>query len=198
MKKISAEDQSIIQAIQAGGDRRKEQISILYRQYFGYVWKGVEDNQEITPEQAKDAYTDAVIGFSHLIEKGDFRGEASLSTLLFRIFQLKIIDIIRSRKSGKGMFLNSLERDLSEQLQEVEVSPESLYMNNEQFVLIQALLPKAGSNCLEIFLQMDYYGYSAKEIAQHLKLKNAATVRVRKKQCKDKVIELYHQQEPIS
>ncbi|MEM7370027.1 MAG: sigma-70 family RNA polymerase sigma factor [Bacteroidota bacterium] len=198
MNNISAEDQAVIQALRAGGDRRERQLADLYRQYFGYVWKGVDDNQGISPDQAKDAYTDAIIGFSHMIEKGDFRGESSLSTLLFRIFQLKIIDLIRARNTGKAEFINKLERDLPDQLKSTEGSPESSYLTHEQFLLIQELLPKAGSNCLEIFLLMEYYGYSAKEIAKKLDLKNAATVRVRKKQCKDKVIKLYQQQEPIS
>lgn len=183
------DDTSLIAAIQAGGIARTRATNRLYTEYFRYVWKALKTHR-INQEQAEDAYGDAIQSVCRQLQEGIFRQEAQISTFLYQVFERRIVDILRSEKTEKAIQRRKTEREIPTHLRSPLADPEERFIQQELFLRLEQILPRAGTKCKEILMDMLYYGYSAKETAKRVDLKNAGTVRVTKKKCLDKAVEL--------
>lgn len=171
-------DQEVLQACKAGGAQRERAMSFLYQQYMGYVYDAQSRYHQLSVEELKDAYAEAVVGLSRQIDNEALRGESSLGTYLFRSFSNRCVDKIRRNASNKADWVSqipNLPDRARNMLQEMVLS--------ERFQALAPFLEQIGEKCRKILMDAEYYGYSHEEIAIRIGAKNAGTVASLKHRC---------------
>lgn len=171
-------DQEILEACSAGGARREKALSFLYKKYMGYVYDAQKKYHQLSQEELRDAYSEAVVGLSRQIDNEALRGESSLGTYLFRSFSNRCVDKIRRQASNKADWVShipNLPDRARNMLQDMVLA--------EKFQAIAPFLKKIGEKCRQILLDAEYYGYSLEEIAVRTGSKNTATVSSLKHRC---------------
>lgn len=174
-------DEAIVAGIQAGGAMREQWISRLYRQYFRYLHQG-KQKHDISEEEAKDAYADAVIAVSEQIAAERFRGESKLSTYLYRIFYYKCVDIIRQKPTHRKVALQEAEA-----FEEVEANPLDALELEEQMTVLASYLDQIGDKCRQILMDWGYWGYNMSEVAERMGFKDNKSAISQKHKCMQKL-----------
>ncbi|TDW97032.1 RNA polymerase sigma factor [Dinghuibacter silviterrae] len=170
-----ASDQSIVAGILS--DRIDDVAYPLYHQYHGAVSAYVLQNGG-SSQDADDVFQETIVAFIDLVQRGKFRGEATVKTLLIGIGRHVWYNEIRKRKSldqrgavyekNKG----TEEEDGSGQLYERELHRHFL-----------TLLTRLGEPCRTILTLFYYENRSFKEIVQETGYENEQVVRNRKYKC---------------
>lgn len=176
--KAKLTDQEILESCRAGGAKRERAISYLYKQYMGYVYDAQTRYNQLSVDELRDAYGEAVVGISRQIDNEALRGESSLGTYLFRSFSNRCVDKIRRNASNKADWVSeipSLPDRARNMLEEMVLS--------EKFQALAPFLEKIGEKCKQILMDAEYYGYSQDEIAVRIGAKNAGTVSSLKHRC---------------
>lgn len=178
-------DKHYVRDIRMGGAALERATDCLYRSYRGSVLNMIRSFIRVRSgieDDAVDALQDA---FLIMIEKirGDGYNEGSLLHFWAGI--------------TRGLLKNKLKRDAKTDLIEdhsvfeetVDISPESLLLDQEKKRLLNALLDKLGGRCKKVLL-MWAGGYSMTEIAERTGLNSEAMARKTKYQCKNQLMTL--------
>lgn len=160
---------------------REQWITRLYEKYFRFLYQG-KSKHNITEEEAKDAYSDAVIAVSEQIAANKFRGDSKLSTYLYRIFYYKCVDIIRQRPT-----LRKVELQEAEEFELLEADPLDQVIQEEQLAELETYLDKIGAKCKELLLDWGYWGYNMSEIAERMGFKDNKSAISQKHKCMQKL-----------
>ncbi|MEL6805510.1 MAG: RNA polymerase subunit sigma-24, partial [Bacteroidota bacterium] len=95
----SFREDELIDGIRNGGAKARRYENALFQQFGRLVWQR-STKWALSDEQARDAYTDAVIVVIRHLREGIFRGESSLYTYLRKIFSNKCIDVSRKKTTA--------------------------------------------------------------------------------------------------
>jgi len=182
-------DAEILAGLKRSGSERISSQTHLYEQYFGMVWKAL-DKHVIEKEEALSAYSDAIMDVIGAVEQGAFRGESPIGIYLYRVYTNKIIDAIRRQRTRKEEMRRQVERELPLHLKSPLPNPEQALTKQDAFLDMVARFTDLGTHCKEILIDTEYYGYSAKETAERVGLKNANTLRQTKIKCMRRLREL--------
>jgi len=153
----------------------------LFESYLGYI-PTIHKKLNISLDEVKDAYSDALVKLIHQIKSKQFRGESRLSSYFYRIFFNTAVDVSRKKSTNKNVrteeFVeyNSGEKDVLRNL-----------LDQETFTKVKELISEMGESCQTILLEWGYWGYSMKEIAQRNDYNSAESVRSLKYKCLKKL-----------
>ena len=171
-----------ISAVLHGGIPLERASTMLIDFFRKYQWKFYHKYKHLKLEkdEAIDAYTDAIMELISRIRLGTFDEQYSLSTYLFRLTKNRCIDRLRA----KGYLKNKPMEEIPE-ISSADRSSNFLHelLNTEVFQGVMSLLDQIQGHCKEIILRWGYWGYSMKEIAEEMGMKNADVVRVQKSRC---------------
>lgn len=170
-------DEQLIESIRAGGAERERSINRLFDYYASWVLGG-KKTYRLSLEEAKDAYSDAIISVSLHIQSGQFRGESSIKTYLWRIFQNRCKNKIRDRKRTPDHWLEEMPNLAEEHhsfLRELE--------SREELEEIQGFMHQLGETCRKILWMRDYEGYGMDEIAQEVGFSSGKSVSSKRHKC---------------
>ena len=186
-------DRELIEAIRRGGLAREKALLFLYKRYVAFVYK-LQKRYSLSIEDAKDAYSDAIIVAGEQISKNMFRGESQISSYLYRIFSNKCVDLIRKKANPPTHTLETVST-----LSDREKSMQDLLEVRDEVRELEHVLDQMGPSCKQILLDWAYFGYSMEEIAQRAGLKNAESAMSQKYKCFKKLKQLLKKvQKPIS
>ncbi len=183
-KKRTYTDQSIIEGIKKGGPYREKSINLLFDSNLGFLHT-IRKKLFLSPEEAQDAYADAVVKLTSQISLGKFRGESKLSTYFYKIFYNKCVDVSRKKASNAHTKVEEypeLSDPAANLLHKMDVADEAMQ--------VRKVMEKMGETCKNILLDWAYMGYSMEEIAQRRSLKTAESARSLKYKCLKKLREL--------
>jgi len=177
-------DANLIKGIQAGGTQREKCIKYLYERYRAYLYK-LKSKYQLSPEEAQDAYADAVVTVSEQIQLGNFQGKSKISTYLYSIFSNKCVDKIRKKTTPhiEEVYEYPEVKDSERNMLEILGQQEDLKSLNRH-------MEQLGGKCKAILLDWAYYGYSMEEIAERNELKNSYSAATQKYKCLKKLMEL--------
>jgi len=174
----SVTDAAIMEAIRAGGRAQERGITQLYEQHFSLISEGRRRYRLLSDEDLLSAYNSSIISLRRQILQNTFRGDSSLKTYLYRIFQNKCIDILRKNSTNK-------ENPVAEVPEEASAQPGIIQrlIARERFEWLNGLLDQLGDPCRQILLDAEYWGYSPAEIAERIGFSNARSVSSKKYTC---------------
>ena len=178
------QDQQIAQAILLGGLEKEKAVQYLIDQHVGFVHK-LHQNLNISLEEAKDAYTDAIMALIQAIENQTFKGESKLSTFLYKIFYFKCVDFSRKRSTNRI--------DYQVELPNISSSEEDTFKQliiKEEVKNLKVHMEKIGHPCQQILLDWGFWGYKMPEIAKRVGLKDAGKAKRQKYNCLQKLIKI--------
>ena len=168
----------IIEQILKGGVFRERVIRKVFKQFEGYRFK-LALELKIPHEIALDAYIDSVAELEYKISTGKFENKnaKSCSTFIYTVCYYRCVDYIRKQ----GRTINESELDPERDFP-TEEHPTTFFENEEIAICWESL----NDTCKKV-LQLTREGYSAKEIAKKVGLKNANSVGATKKTCINKL-----------
>ena len=186
-RKNKLSETHLIQSLQAGDKNAQLAEKQLFNQYAGLVVKGQKQHQ-LSEDDALDVYSETMLTVFQHIRRNTFKGDSSLKTYIFSIFNKKCIDAIRKKTTTK-----SRVHYWTEDLETINnrAARQNIQQYLEQTELLQQLetaLTQLGQVCKQIILEYAY-GYSYNEIATRLNppFKNAKSVKSKKSQCMKKL-----------
>lgn len=183
-------DSDLLAGIRAGGRRRRDCETAFFRQY-RYLVTQRPRRYRLSEEEARDAYTDAVVAVVDHVASGRYRGEASLKTYLARIFRNKCVD--RHRKN------TTVPRTWTEVFPELpDRSGDFLQelIGREALTQVEALLDQLGGRCRELLL-LSGEGFSPAEIAEELGFSSAGSASSQRYKCLEKLKALLRGNRPL-
>lgn len=173
------------------GRRRGEEM--LFSSYAYFVREG-EKKFRLTEEEAFDAYSETFLSAISTISGRAFRGNSSLKTFLYRIYQNKCVDLLRKKTTKK----NSIHRTLSitefaPQISDAAKSILQQLAEATDFHLLRLRLNELGEKCRRLLL-LSAEGYTDRMICQELEYKTMDVVKTSRLRCLEKLRQLYQQQ----
>ncbi|HEX6332811.1 MAG TPA: sigma-70 family RNA polymerase sigma factor [Flavisolibacter sp.] len=161
-----------------------ETIRFLYREYYDFVSRYVVQNSG-RAEDAQDMFQEVIIAFISVVQRGKFRGEASIKTFLYTmnrnmwLNEIKKRDRAHAREQRYEKLAGSGEAAAPDFMEQREV-------HNELMKSMEAI----GDTCRQILLLFYYENRSMKEILATLHYENEQVVRNKKSKCMKKLEEL--------
>ena len=174
-------DKELIAGIRSGGVLKGRCMNFLM-DHWEFLIPKMCKHHAIREEDAEELYLDATFVLYEHIVSGQFRGESSIATYLYRVYFNKCIDFMRKNTLDTGTKL--------EQIQNMEDASESILqklMLRDELDKAMAVLNRLGNFCKELLLDALYWDYSPKEILKRHKLKSLAQVSSRKYKCLKKL-----------
>ncbi len=185
-------DQDLIADIQAGGARRQRAVNQLFRQYTGFIFRGIKQYR-LQELEAKDAYADAVVVLTDHVISGRFEGRSKVSTYLFQIFSNKCVDQVRRNTTYKS----EQEKDWTHEFPDLPDSSKD-FLNRliklEEFDQVKGLMEQLGERCKELIWAADYWGYKPDEIAEKMNFKTTKSAITAKYKCMERLRKLIQKQ----
>jgi len=174
----------MITAIKKGGSDRQRAAQIIFDAHQGLVYKG-KQKYRIDEEAATDLYADAVVSLMRQVENDRFKGDSSLFTFLYRIFNNRCLNYIRDQKRQAVEWADELPDypDMARNALQQLISSESLER-------LKAYMQQLGDKCREILWDSLYHGFTSEELAQRMNYKDAASVYTVKYRCMKKLTDL--------
>lgn len=177
-------DEQIINAISEGGAAKEKAAGYLIQTHIGFVRK-IQANHKITDEEAKDAFTDAVIGLLQSIDSQRFRGDSKISTYLYKIFYFKCLDLLRKKSTNKVDYLENLP-----DARDAAADTFKDLLLGDQVKRLHIHLDTIGEPCKSILLDWGFWGYKMPEIAERNGLEDAGKAKKKKYRCLQKLLTL--------
>lgn len=159
-KNINRTDESLLTAIQSGGQAREEALRYFYMLpgLKETVMRFVLDNGGSRPD-AQDIFQEALVLFDRNLREGRFEGKSALTTYFVAIAKWRWVTI--RRQQGRYQELSPAQYD-----GEVE-SPEVETMRAEHRDLLAEVMGHIGERCREL-LRLYQLDYAMEEIAQKM------------------------------
>lgn len=169
-------DAELIAAISAGRDLN-EAIRFIYRQYSQATSSFIMQHGG-SEQDADDIFQETVVAFIEVVQKGKYRGEASVKTFLNSIARNYWFNEIKKRdRSG----LRDKQFELSRDKNEADVSHYISEMERKR--QLRELVDQLGESCRKVLLLFYYENLSMKEMVEHLPYDNEQVVRNKKYKC---------------
>ncbi|MBR2927269.1 MAG: sigma-70 family RNA polymerase sigma factor [Clostridia bacterium] len=167
---------SLWKQIKKGNEKAFEELLVRYEnRVFAYAYHMLANHAD-----AEDVTQEVFIKLWSATPQ--FRGEASLSTWIFRITRNACIDFLRQRREDvQSLYLqdedgSSYQVDLVDE--EIAHNPSAYFAREEQIEMVRAAIRELPLPYREILILRDYEGLSYEEIASLLSLE-LGTVRSR-------------------
>lgn len=174
-------DSELIQDILQGGVHRERASKSLLQRHHKLIQRATQ-TFSLSPQDAQEAYLDSIIAVCRQIEKGKFRGECSISTYLYRIFDNKCKNKLRKKNRHSNQWIEEIP-DMPSKARGILED----MIEQEEFDAAEHMLGLLGGKCKQILLLSEYQGYSQGEIAQKLGLKSARVVATSRYRCISKL-----------
>ena len=169
-------DAELIAAISAGRELN-EAIRYIYRQYSQATSSFIMQHGG-SEQDADDIFQETVVAFIEVVQKGKYRGEASVKTFLNSIARNYWFNEIKKRdRSG----LRDKQFELSREKNEADVSHYISEMERKR--QLRELVDQLGESCRKVLLLFYYENLSMKEMVEHLPYDNEQVVRNKKYKC---------------
>lgn len=169
-------DAELIAAISAGRELN-EAIRFIYRQYSQATSSFIMQHGG-SEQDADDIFQETVVAFIEVVQKGKYRGEASVKTFLNSIARNYWFNEIKKRdRSG----LRDKQFELSRDKNEADVSHYISEMERKR--QLRELVDQLGEPCRKVLLLFYYENLSMKEMVEHLPYDNEQVVRNKKYKC---------------
>ncbi len=169
-------DVELIAAISAGRELN-EAIRFIYRQYSQATSSFIMQHGG-SEQDADDIFQETVVAFIEVVQKGKYRGEASVKTFLNSIARNYWFNEIKKRdRSG----LRDKQFELSRDKNEADVSHYISEMERKR--QLRELVDQLGESCRKVLLLFYYENLSMKEMVEHLPYDNEQVVRNKKYKC---------------
>ena len=169
-------DAELIAAISAGRELN-DAIRFIYRQYSQATSSFIMQHGG-SEQDADDIFQETVVAFIEVVQKGKYRGEASVKTFLNSIARNYWFNEIKKRdRSG----LRDKQFELSRDKNEADVSHYISEMERKR--QLRELVDQLGESCRKVLLLFYYENLSMKEMVEHLPYDNEQVVRNKKYKC---------------
>ncbi|HEV2483473.1 MAG TPA: sigma-70 family RNA polymerase sigma factor [Puia sp.] len=169
-------DAELIAAISAGRELN-DAIQYIYRQYSQATSSFIMQHGG-SEQDADDIFQETVVAFIEVVQKGKYRGEASVKTFLNSIARNYWFNEIKKRdRSG----LRDKQFELSREKNEADVSHYISEMERKR--QLRDLVDQLGESCRKVLLLFYYENLSMKEMVEHLPYDNEQVVRNKKYKC---------------
>ncbi|MEM7370473.1 MAG: sigma-70 family RNA polymerase sigma factor [Bacteroidota bacterium] len=186
------EDQELIQGLMQEGAQREIWVARLFDQHKGMALQG-KRKHNISLEDARDAYSDAVISVSRQIQQGKFRGDSKLSTWFYQVFRNYCIKRFHKAKRQQIDWADEMPN-----LPETAQNMLETLIEKDQFDTLYEWMGQLGENCRQILVLREFHQYTPKEIAEKIGFKNAQSVSSKRFKCLEKLRELIFQTKTAS
>jgi len=157
---------------------RNKALRLLYKKFYPMILSFIKQNSG-GAKDAEDVFQDSMIVLYRSIRSDKFRGESALSTYLFAI--------------ARNIWLRKLQKTqhfVNAEDAQFESLPDKLVKGDDKITtLIQQMITQIGGHCKEILTQYYFDNCSLKEISNNLGYKNERSVRSRKYNCLQRIIE---------
>lgn len=184
MNRKEFSDLEIIDSIRKGGIPKEAAIRHLMGAHGGYI-STIRQKLSISEEDARDAFTDALLALMGHVERGSFRGDSKISTYLFRIFYNKSVDLVRKNSTNKVEYGVEIP-DLPTPGQDIL----NLLQVREKWKELEGLMERINEKCKKILMDWGFWGYNMEEIAVRNGLKNARSAKNKKYKCMESLMQL--------
>ena len=171
------EDFNYLPAI-LSGDRAL--LKQMYAALFPFIRRIVLDHVG-TEEDARDVFQDAVIVLYEMAQKPDFQLTSKFSTLFYGICR-NIWMTRRQKKSNQELTIPEDAKYIPDDSLQID------YLQVERGKLFYKALRRLGEDCQKL-LQLFFEKRSMEEIARTMGFASEGYARVRKAQCKDRLVE---------
>jgi RNA polymerase sigma factor (sigma-70 family) len=159
------------------GQRIDEAIKTIYHNHFGILSYYILQNSG-TLQDAEDIFQEVVVSFIELVQKGKFRGESSIKTLLYSINHHTWLNELKKRDRA-----TKREEKYETEQEKVGMDISQLIANREEKAAVATLVSSLGETCRKI-LQLFYYeNCSISEILKVTDYENEQVVRNKKYKC---------------
>lgn len=174
----------MIEAIKNGGRDRQRAAQIIFDAHQGLVYKA-KQKYRIDEEAGTDLYADAVVSMMRQVENDRFKGDSSLFTFLYRIFNNRCLNYLRDQKRQAVEWADELPDypDFARNALQQLITSESLER-------LKGFMKQLGDKCQEILWDSLYHGFTSEELAQRMNYKDAASVYTVKYRCMKKLTNL--------
>lgn len=170
------DDQELIRLIQQGR-QLDDPVKFLYRTYFDGLSSFITANSG-SLQDAEDVFQETLVVFIDCVQKGKFRGAASIKTFLYAITKNRWLNELKRR--NRSMIRDKIfTQQESMILQDVQ----SRIALNETKQLIDTVMGQLGETCKKILRYYYYEELSMKEILERLDYENEQVVRNKKYKC---------------
>jgi RNA polymerase sigma factor (sigma-70 family) len=172
------EESNYLSAI-VSGDRAT--ITRMYTALFPYIRRLVKDYGG-SEDDAKDLFQDAVIVLYEKAQKPDFQLTSKFSTLFYGVCR----NLWRSRQQKKSASEITIPEDakyIADDSAEIDV------LQVDRNKLFYRALRQLGADCQKL-LQLFFQKQTMEEIAREMGFASDGYARVRKSQCKDRLVSL--------
>ncbi|MEO0895462.1 MAG: sigma-70 family RNA polymerase sigma factor [Bacteroidota bacterium] len=176
-------EKELMEGLLKSGTEKEQYEQMMFKEYMNIIWKG-KHKYNLTEEEAKDAYTDAMLASMKAIRKGSFRGESSLFSYIQSIFFKKCIDQFNRRKTSFDEY-EETSMQIPDSSQDVLAKLEV----RDKFIQLKLHLNQLGERCKELLLYFAE-GYSMEEITSIMGFANARTAASQKYNCKKQLLKL--------
>ncbi len=178
-------DAELVAAIQSKTDVNPA-LLFLYKRYFRLLERYVLTNNG-NELDAEDLVQEVMVSLVDLIQRGNYRAEASVKSLLFTLARNHWITMLRKRGSdSKREETYEIERNLI-------VDDVSQYvLNAEAQKVLSDLFERMGDGCRQILQLFYYQNLSMKEILEQTSYASEPVLRNKKHKCLKSLIEYVH------
>lgn len=170
---LNLETSAIIEAIKAGSEKILFQLYESYRDEF-VSW--AIRNHQISVEEAKDVFQEAIVGLYKNVKGGRADAlESSIKTYLFGIGKNIILNLLKRKE---------IERKVYEQFTESQETQIPDYYDREHLVsLVSRIYRALGSPCKDVLELYYEKGFDMESVAIRLGYKNADVAKKKKYEC---------------
>jgi RNA polymerase sigma-70 factor (ECF subfamily) len=189
-RKLEPSDLEIIEGLKAGGVLFEKSALELYRKCQNFINDAAKKHPLLSEENLQDAYIDSVDAMIRKVLSDQFKREVGkLSTFLYQIFSNKCIDQLRRITNHKNEWqrnLDSITEDLPMKSQDFLQS----IMDKDEMCEAVDAMGKLGSNCKNLILDFDYWGFKPDEVAERRGYKTAKSASQAKYKCMEELRKL--------
>ncbi len=170
---LNLETSAIIEAIKAGSEKILFQLYESYRDEF-VSW--AIRNHQISIEEAKDVFQEAIVGLYKNVKSGRADSlESSIKTYLFGIGKNIILNLLKRK---------GIETKIYKQFTESQETESPDYYDREHLVsLVSRIYRALGSPCKEVLELYYEKGFDMESVAMRLGYKNADVAKKKKYEC---------------
>lgn len=177
------QDQKILFSIREGGSAKRKAAQHLFSSHLGMMHT-VKAKVNLSSDQIKDMYADAISTLIWNIDSNTFKGESKISSYLYRILFNKSVDFLRHITTNKNVaYLELSEDNTFSKLED----PERILESSLDVESVKSEIKNMGAPCNNIIIDWAYWGYNMLEIAERNGLDNAEKAKKKKYNCMKKL-----------
>ena len=172
----------LLEDLRADDHRTDVALKTIYQEYFPLVRKLVLQKGG-TEEHSKDIFQESIIGLMHMIRRGQYRGDASLKTVIYAIARNLWNDHLRKNKETEDLFEISETKGV-----EMDIpSGEELAKKR----LLRTLFAQLSPDCQKVISLYYYQNWTMEMICEEMGFANPKVARNKKYKCLQRLIGIF-------